>query len=175
MIGWKVGFTTAALQERHGVTEPVLGFLLGSGVFGSGDAVPVARFAAPGVEVEVAFLLKADLAGPGVTTASARLRVRLHPSEDRAQILGLEGGLGRLDDGARERVAVRARGRRVEEQAEGDHEADDDEAKQGQGHRTHRFSSVRHDGASRGELICQSRLIIEPSGFTIFVMSPESG
>ena len=75
VVGWKVGFTTAALQERHGVTEPVLGFLLGSGVFGSGDAVPVARFVAPGVEVEVAFLLKADLAGPGVTTASASLAV----------------------------------------------------------------------------------------------------
>jgi 2-keto-4-pentenoate hydratase len=75
VVGWKVGFTTAALQERHGVTEPVLGFLLGSGVFGSGDAVPVARFVAPGVEVEMAFLLKADLAGPGVTTASALLAV----------------------------------------------------------------------------------------------------
>ncbi|HWN12463.1 MAG TPA: fumarylacetoacetate hydrolase family protein [Candidatus Dormibacteraeota bacterium] len=75
VIGWKVGFTTAALQERHGVTEPVLGFLLSSGVFGSGDAVPVARFVAPGVEVEVAFLLKADLAGPGVTAASALLAV----------------------------------------------------------------------------------------------------
>ena len=75
VIGWKVGFTTAALQERHGLTEPVLGFLLGSAVFGSGDALPVARFVAPGVEVEVAFLLKADLAGPGVTAASALLAV----------------------------------------------------------------------------------------------------
>lgn len=75
LIGWKVGFTTAALQERHGVTEPVLGFLLGSGVFGSGDALPMSRFVAPGVEVEVAFLLKADLAGPGVTAASALLAV----------------------------------------------------------------------------------------------------
>ena len=76
VAGWKVGFTTAALQERHGVTEPVLGFLLGSGVFGSGDALPVSRFvSAPGVEVEVAFLLKPDLAGPGVTAASALLAV----------------------------------------------------------------------------------------------------
>jgi 2-oxopent-4-enoate/cis-2-oxohex-4-enoate hydratase len=75
VVGYKVGFTTAALQERYGVTEPVLGFLLASGVFGSGDAVPLARFVAVGVEVEVAFLLKADLAGPGVTTASALLAV----------------------------------------------------------------------------------------------------
>jgi 2-keto-4-pentenoate hydratase len=75
VVGWKVGFTNAALQERHGVTEPVLGFMLGSGVFGSGDAVPISRFVAVGVEVEVAFLLRSDLAGPGVTTASALLAV----------------------------------------------------------------------------------------------------
>jgi 2-oxopent-4-enoate/cis-2-oxohex-4-enoate hydratase len=74
-VGYKVGFTTAALQERHGVTEPVLGFMLASGVFGSGDAVPLARFFAIGVEVEIAFLLKADLAGPGVTPVSALLAV----------------------------------------------------------------------------------------------------
>ena len=54
VMGYKVGFTTAALQERHGVTEPVLGFMLASGVFGSGDAVPVSRFVAIGVELEVA-------------------------------------------------------------------------------------------------------------------------
>ena len=75
VVGYKVGFTTAALQERHGVTEPVLGFMLASGVFGGGDVVPLARFVAIGVEVEVAFLLKADLAGPGVTSASALLAV----------------------------------------------------------------------------------------------------
>lgn len=75
VVGYKVGFTTAALQERHGVTEPVLGFMLGSGVYGSGDAVPLARFIAIGVEVEVAFLLKSDLAGPAVTPASALLAV----------------------------------------------------------------------------------------------------
>jgi 2-keto-4-pentenoate hydratase len=75
VVGFKVGFTTAAAQERHGLTEPVLGFLLGSGVFGGGDAVPIARFVALGVEVEVAFLIKSDLAGPGVTPAAARLAV----------------------------------------------------------------------------------------------------
>ncbi|HKA63195.1 MAG TPA: fumarylacetoacetate hydrolase family protein [Methylomirabilota bacterium] len=75
VVGYKVGFTTAALQERYGVTEPVLGFMLGSGVYGSGDAVPLSRFIAIGVEVEVAFLLKSDLAGPGVTPVSALLAV----------------------------------------------------------------------------------------------------
>jgi hypothetical protein len=63
VIGWKVGFTGAAAQEAYGVTEPVAGFMLASGVFSSGDAVPAARFVGLGVEAEVAFLLKADLAG----------------------------------------------------------------------------------------------------------------
>src|SRR5437867_13330054 len=75
VVGWKAGFTNASLQESYGVKEPVLGFLLGSGVFASGDAVPISRFAAVGLEVEMAFLMKADLAGPGVTAVSALLAV----------------------------------------------------------------------------------------------------
>lgn len=75
VVGWKAGFTNAALQETYGVSEPVLGFLLASGVFGSGDAVPVSRFVSLGLEVEMAFVMKAALEGPGVTPASALLAV----------------------------------------------------------------------------------------------------
>lgn len=71
VIGWKVGFTSQALQQSYGVTEPVFGFMLASGVFSSGDAVPYSRFVGLAVEVETAFRMKADLAGPGVTGASA--------------------------------------------------------------------------------------------------------
>ena len=75
VIGWKAGFTNAAMQGQYGVSEPVLGFMLGSGVFSGGDSVPIDRFASLGVEVEVAFLIKRDLAGPGVTPVSALLAV----------------------------------------------------------------------------------------------------
>jgi 2-keto-4-pentenoate hydratase len=75
VVGWKAGFTNAALQETYGVSEPVLGFLLASGVFGSGDAVPVSRFVSLGLEVEMAFLMKSALEGPGITPASALLAV----------------------------------------------------------------------------------------------------
>jgi 2-keto-4-pentenoate hydratase len=75
VVGWKAGFTNAALQENYGVTEPVLAFLLASGVFASGAAVPVSRFVSLGLEVEMAFAMKADLSGPGVTAASALLAV----------------------------------------------------------------------------------------------------
>lgn len=75
VVGWKAGFTNATLQESYGVSEPVLGFLLASGVFVSGDTVPLSRFVSLGLEVEMAFVMKADLAGPGVTAASALLAV----------------------------------------------------------------------------------------------------
>jgi 2-keto-4-pentenoate hydratase len=75
VAGWKVGFTSAAAQEAYGVTEPVAGFMLASGVFSSGDSVPAARFAAIGVEVEVAFLIGRELSGPGVSAVSALLAV----------------------------------------------------------------------------------------------------
>src|SRR5262249_25207892 len=64
VVGWKAGFTNAALQESYGVHEPVLGFLLGSGTFSSGDAVPLSRFVSVGLEVKVGFVMGADLAGP---------------------------------------------------------------------------------------------------------------
>jgi 2-keto-4-pentenoate hydratase len=75
VIGWKVGLTNDVGRQNWGLGEPVSAFMLGSGVFSSGDAVPAARFVGLGVEIEVAFLLRADLAGPGVTAASALLAV----------------------------------------------------------------------------------------------------
>lgn len=71
VIGWKVGFTSPTLQQTYGVSEPVFGFMLGSGVFSSGAAVPFSRFVGLAVEVETAFRMETDLAGPGVTAASA--------------------------------------------------------------------------------------------------------
>ncbi len=75
VIGWKAGFTNPTMQETYGVGEPVLGFMLGSGVFSSGDAVPFSRFVSLAVEVETAFRMKAVLAGPGVTAGSAAAAV----------------------------------------------------------------------------------------------------
>jgi 2-keto-4-pentenoate hydratase len=71
VIGWKAGFTHAALQKTYGVDEPVCGFLLGNGVLSSGAAVPMSRFSALVVEAEIAFVMRTDLAGPGVTPPRA--------------------------------------------------------------------------------------------------------
>jgi 2-keto-4-pentenoate hydratase len=71
VIGWKAGFTNGAAQQAFGTTEPVCGFLLGSGVVVDGAEVPVSRFVQLVVEAEVAFLMRQDLAGPGVTSEQA--------------------------------------------------------------------------------------------------------
>ena len=75
VIGWKVGLTSAALQRAYDVAEPVGAFLLGSGVLSSGVEVPMSRFAALVVEAEIAFVMRSDLAGPGVTPPRALLAV----------------------------------------------------------------------------------------------------
>jgi 2-keto-4-pentenoate hydratase len=75
LIGWKAGFTNAATQAAFQATEPVSGFLLASGVFASGAAIPMARFTSLAVEAEVAFVMREDLAGPGVTPPRALLAV----------------------------------------------------------------------------------------------------
>ncbi len=75
VVGWKAGFTNKALQAAFAVDEPVCGFLLASGVFPSRAEVPFARFVGLVVEAEVAFVMKQDLAGPGVTPARALLAV----------------------------------------------------------------------------------------------------
>ena len=71
VAGWKAAFTNAAMQKSYGTTEPVSGFLLASGVFGSGVEVPMSRFVLPISEAEIAFVMRTDLAGPGVTLPRA--------------------------------------------------------------------------------------------------------
>jgi 2-keto-4-pentenoate hydratase len=71
VIGWKAGVTNAGLQKTYGVTEPVCGFLLGNGVLSSGAEVPMSRFGSLVVEAEIAFVMRTDLAGPGVSPPRA--------------------------------------------------------------------------------------------------------
>jgi len=71
VAGWKAGFTNKAGQEAWQVSEPVCAFLLASGVLSSGAEIAAARFVKPGVEAEIAFVMRHDLAGPGVTAPRA--------------------------------------------------------------------------------------------------------
>ena len=71
VIGWKAGFTNKATQTMFGASDPVSGFLLADGVFSSRAEVPMSRFAHLAVEAEVAFVLREDLSGPGITPPRA--------------------------------------------------------------------------------------------------------
>jgi 2-keto-4-pentenoate hydratase len=75
VVGWKAGFTNKATQSMFQATEPVSGFLLASGVFTNGAEIAMSRFSNLVVEAEVAFLMREDLAGPGVTPPRALLAV----------------------------------------------------------------------------------------------------
>ena len=70
VIGHKIGLTSRAMQISSQIDEPDYGTLLDSMLFtctpGQVLSIPARRFIAPRVEVELAFILKADLKGPHV-------------------------------------------------------------------------------------------------------------
>lgn len=65
--GHKIGLTSRAMQLSSQITEPDYGTLLDDMFFAEGSDIPFARFIAPRVEVELAFVLGRPLRGPGVT------------------------------------------------------------------------------------------------------------
>ena len=70
VIGKKIGVTSAAVQHMLNVHQPDFGFLTDDMVFNQGEEMPISqRLIAPRAEGEIAFLLKKDLTGPGVSNA----------------------------------------------------------------------------------------------------------
>ncbi|MGH6613338.1 2-oxo-hept-4-ene-1,7-dioate hydratase [Sphingomonas sp.] len=67
VIGHKIGLTSRAMQRATSITEPDYGVLLDDMLFTTGDTLPFDRFIEPRIEVELAFVLREALAGPGVT------------------------------------------------------------------------------------------------------------
>lgn len=73
--GHKVGLTSAAMQRQLGVAEPDFGVLRDDMFFDEVVPIPLGRFLQARIEPEVAFVLRTDLRGPGVTTAEAAAAV----------------------------------------------------------------------------------------------------
>ena len=69
LIGHKVGLTSSVMQQALGIDEPDHGALLDDMRYHDGSDVPFDRFIKPRVEIELAFVLGADLSGPGCTAA----------------------------------------------------------------------------------------------------------
>lgn len=69
VIGKKIGVTSQAVMEQLKVDQPDFGHLTSSMLREDGAAIPAASLVAPKAEGEIAFLLKDDLQGPGLTVA----------------------------------------------------------------------------------------------------------
>jgi 2-oxopent-4-enoate/cis-2-oxohex-4-enoate hydratase len=68
VVGKKIGVTSPPVQEMLGVFQPDFGFLTDAMHYADGAAVPIAgKLIQPRAEGEIAFRLKSDLVGPGVT------------------------------------------------------------------------------------------------------------
>lgn len=64
VIGHKIGLTSRAMQKASRISEPDYGVMLDDARFRDGATIPRARFIKPRLEVELAFVMGADLAGP---------------------------------------------------------------------------------------------------------------
>ena len=65
--GRKIGLTSRAMQQASQITEPDHAPLMDDMFFDAGGDIPIDRFIAPRVEVELAFILGRPLKGPGIT------------------------------------------------------------------------------------------------------------
>jgi 2-oxo-hept-3-ene-1,7-dioate hydratase len=62
-IGWKIGLTSRAMQMALGINIPDSGVLLQSMAFADGATVAKGHFIQPRVEAEIAFVMRAPIAG----------------------------------------------------------------------------------------------------------------
>jgi 2-oxopent-4-enoate/cis-2-oxohex-4-enoate hydratase len=74
IIGKKIGVTSKIVMQMLNVDQPDFGQMTSGMVFSEGEPIRADSMIAPRAEAEVAFVLKSDLQGPGVTSADV-LRV----------------------------------------------------------------------------------------------------
>ena len=65
--GHKVGLTSAVMRVAAGASKPDYGTLFDDWFVGEDSSIPRAWFDRPSVEIEISFVLKDRLAGPGIT------------------------------------------------------------------------------------------------------------
>ena len=69
IVGKKIGVTSKVVMDMLKVNQPDFGQMTSGMVFNEGEAIRADSMIAPKAEAEVAFVLKSDLMGPGVTAA----------------------------------------------------------------------------------------------------------
>lgn len=67
VVGRKIGLTSKAMQQMFGVEQPDFGHLLDTMAVPNGSEVRIEQLLQPRAEGEIAFVLKQQLQGPGIT------------------------------------------------------------------------------------------------------------
>lgn len=67
VVGKKIGLTSIAMQEMFKVSQPDYGSIFDDLVYAHGSVINRSKMIQPRIEAEIAFLLKKDLPGPGIT------------------------------------------------------------------------------------------------------------
>ena len=69
LVGRKIGLTSRAMQMASNFTEPDYGYLTDDMLIADGAQIETARYVNPRLEVELAFIMGADLSGAGCSVA----------------------------------------------------------------------------------------------------------
>lgn len=69
VVGKKIGVTSQVVMDMLNVRQPDFGYLLDSMIVNQGEAIPMDTLIQPKAEGEIAFILKRDLMGPGISNA----------------------------------------------------------------------------------------------------------
>jgi 2-oxopent-4-enoate/cis-2-oxohex-4-enoate hydratase len=69
VIGKKIGVTSHAVMNMLGVYQPDFGYMLDAMIVSAGESIAMASLIQPKAEGEIAFMLKRDLMGPGLSNA----------------------------------------------------------------------------------------------------------
>jgi 2-keto-4-pentenoate hydratase len=76
VAGYKLGLTSAGMQELLGVDQPDFSPIFASTLYADGAVLPVDAFIAPHIEAEIGVVLDSELAGPGCTVADVQMATR---------------------------------------------------------------------------------------------------
>ena len=69
IVGKKIGVTARAVMNMLGVDQPDFGYMMDRMIVNEGESIAMSTLIQPKAEGEIAFLLKKDLMGPGLSNA----------------------------------------------------------------------------------------------------------